>query len=233
MGRVERIRERVQGRLRARADILYRDSTTWSDGTTCQFSVLDPSRADGTLARSLRQRPDAPDMRVLEIHPDHPRPAPGSHIPWEHGVLFIERYAQESAFTATAPGVCRFVDPARTRHDLLTFATSGPLVEDPRTGNVSPSPGVPLTLPARLEATTDPQARDAVGADTATVVLFGRWGKAGEPQPWPDGVRWGSTCPLTLQGQPGTLTVRLAWPDADPVQSLIHGEPFLATWRST
>lgn len=230
MTRVSELQALAQGALMQNADLLYRHTGTWSDGAICRFSVADPNRVDTPLAHSLRDRPDAPDLRVLKVHPDDPHPAPAAYLPWQGGVLFVERYAQASDFTEAAPGICRFVDPARSRHDLLAFGVPGPLVTDPHTGNRLPGPGTTLTVPVRLEATADPQAREAVGADSATVVLFGRWGQAGEPLPWPGGVHWGSSSPLTLQGQPGTLTVRLAWPDADPVQSLIHGEPFLAIW---
>lgn len=219
-------------RLTAKAGLLCPFKEMWSDGVERDFDVKDPNRVEGVLARSLRARPDGADVRILQLLPGVTPPPPGAHIPWEQGVLFVERHAQTSSWSARTPAICRFVDPARSLSHPLTFTTAGPLVRDPRTHNMVPGPGVPLPVQARLEATADPQVREAVGADTASVVLFGRWGPAGQPQDRPEGVRWGSAAPLALQGQPGTLTVRLAWPDPDPVQTLIHGAAFVAVWSS-
>ncbi|KQR40751.1 hypothetical protein [Deinococcus sp. Leaf326] len=232
MTRREQVRDRVAGKLTSKAGLLCPFKKTWSDGVERSFDVKDPNRTEGTLARSLRARPDGPDVRILQLLPGVQPPPPGAHISWEHGVLFVERHAQTSSWSGRTPAVCRFVDPARSLSYPLTFTAAGPLVQDPKTHNMVPGAGVPLPTLARLEATADPQIREAVGADTASVVLFGRWGPAGQPQARPVGVRWGSKAPLTLQGQPGTLTVKLAWPDPDPVQTLIHGAAFIAVWSS-
>ncbi len=222
----------AQKALKQNADLVYRHDTIWSDGTGCRFSVQDPNKVDTALNRSLRTRPDAADVRVLRVHPDSPCPELAAFIPWEAGMLFVERYAQTSDFTGKPTGICRFVDPARSRTSVLVFpGRGGALVPDGR-GNLRPGPSVPITALARLEAPSDPQVRDAVGADAATTVLMGRWGAAGEPRAQPGGVSWGSQSPLVLSGQPGTLTVQLAWPDADPIQTAIHGEPFVALWRT-
>ncbi|MGY2892482.1 hypothetical protein [Deinococcus sp. UYEF24] len=232
MTRLEQYRALAQGQLKANADLLYRHEATWSDGTNCRFSVQDPNKVDGSLARSLRSRPDAPDLRVLRLPPGSVHPALAASIPWEDGVLFVEHYAQTSDFTGTTPGICRLVSPARIASYPLVVVTPGPLITVPGTGNQKPGPGVPLQLVARLEAVTDPKLVQLVGADPLTVPLFGRWGAPGQPQLRPAGVHWGSTSPLTLQGVAGTLTVRTAFPDDDPVQTAIHGEPFLAVWKA-
>ncbi|MGY2892755.1 hypothetical protein [Deinococcus sp. UYEF24] len=220
----------VQGNADLNA-VRFRHTATWSDGTTCRFGVQDPNKVDSALSRSLRSRPDAPDVRVLRVHQEDASPALAASIPWENGVLFVEHYAQTSDFTGTAPGVCRLVVPTRIASYPLVFVTPGPLITVPSTGNQKPGPGVPLQVVARLEAITDPKLVQLVGADPLTAALFGRWGAPGQPQLRPVGVYWGSTSPLTLQGVAGTLTVRTAFPDDDPVQTAIHGEPFLATWR--
>jgi hypothetical protein len=205
--------------------VRFRHSATWS-----RFSVQDVTKIDTALTRSLRSRPDAPDVRVLRLPPG-PRPAPAAFIPWEDGVLFVEHYAQTSDFTVTAPGICRFVSPARVSNYPLSFHTPGPLSPEPGTGNMRPTTGPPIEIRARLEATSDPKVLNLVGVDPLSNVLYGRWGAPGQPQPRPAGVHWGSTSPLTFQGVEGVLTVRTAFPDEDPVQTAIHGEPFLATWR--
>lgn len=121
----------------------------------------------------------------------------------------------------------------RTRAEILTFQASGTgLVQDPDTGNWLPAPGAALTVPARLHATADPRVRDMAGADAAEVVLIGRWGSLDAPQARPEGVQWGSESPLTLDGQPGTLTVKLAYPDADLHQEVQFGARFVALWRA-
>lgn len=232
MTRREQVRDRVASKLTAKAGLLTPFRETWSDGVERDFDVKDPSRTEGTLARSLRARPAGPDVRILQLLPGVVPPPPGAHIPWQYGVLFVERHAQTSSWSNRTLAVCRFVDPARSLSYPLTFTVPGPLVRDPRTHNMVAGSGVLLPVQARLEATADPQIREAVGADTASVVLFGRWGPAGQPQDRPEGVRWGSTASLALQGQPGTLTVKLAWPDPDPVQTLIHGAAFIAVWSS-
>lgn len=105
-------------------------------------------------------------------------------------------------------------------------------IEDPDTGNQVAAPGEDLAVSARLSASADPRVRDMVGADTAEVVLLGRWGTLDDPRARPAGVRWGSSSPLMLDGQPGTLTVKLAYPDSDLAQEQQFGARFVAVWRT-
>ncbi|KQR33125.1 hypothetical protein [Deinococcus sp. Leaf326] len=121
----------------------------------------------------------------------------------------------------------------RTRVSLLTFTLAGQGMTQDRHGNPIPVPGVPLPVSARLVATADPKLRDEVGADSAEVVLVGRWGTLTAPQARPPGVSWGSTSPLTLDGQPGVLSIALAYPDSDLAQEAQFGARFLARWRAT
>lgn len=148
------------------------------------------------------------------------------------------------AFTPAAPpqdpgrqGVALIVHllplQERTRTEMLTFTLPGVSVRDPRTGNPVLARGTPFEVAARLVATDDPRIRDMVGADAAEVTLLGRWGTLDAPLPRPEGVKWGSTSPLILDGQRGVLTVKLAYPDTDLFQEQQFGARFLATWRAT
>ena len=120
----------------------------------------------------------------------------------------------------------------RTRvHDLVFGVPGQGMVRDSR-GNLVPAPGGTLAVQARLSATTDPKLRDTVGADNADLVLIGRWGSLTAPTSRPDGVRWGSQSPLVIDGQPGTLTVQLAYPDEDTATEAQFGQRFLALWRT-
>ncbi|GAA3995242.1 hypothetical protein GCM10022631_01760 [Deinococcus rubellus] len=232
MNELDALRADARSELRANAELIYRHSATWSDGTTCRFSVQDPSKVDGNLARSLRSRPDAADLRILKVHQDDSRPALAARTPFDSGgVLFVERYPQQSDFLDSGLAVCRLVRPERSVAYALVFPTASGQGRDSK-GNPVVVRGDPQIIPARLEASTDPSVRESVGAAAATVVLFGRWGTAGNPLPNPPGIGWGSSSVLEMQGQVGSLVVKLAWPDADPIQSQIFGEPFIATWRA-
>lgn len=121
----------------------------------------------------------------------------------------------------------------RTRVHDLVFQVPGQGVTRPYGAlNPIPAPATPLPVQARLAATTDPKIRDSVGADAAEVVLVGRWGPLTAPTGTPDGLRWGLSAPLTLGGQPGTLTLKLAWPDEDLHREAQFGARFLAVWRT-
>lgn len=121
----------------------------------------------------------------------------------------------------------------RTRvHDLAFEVPGQGLVRERGTGNRKPAPPAPLPVQARLTGSTDPRLRETVGADNADMVLIGRWGSLTAPTAQPDGIRWGTSSPLTLNGQPGTLTVQLAYPDEDLATEAQFGQRFLATWRT-
>lgn len=122
--------------------------------------------------------------------------------------------------------------PERTRTEFLTFQVEGQLTEDPVTGNWEPGPGQPLHVPVRLSATVDPKVREMVGADVAEVAFVGRWGDLLTPLSKPPGVFWGSASPLTVDGQPGQLTLKLAYPDPDSAQELVLGSRFIALWKA-
>lgn len=89
----------------------YRHTGTWSDGTSCRFSVRDPARTDsGTrLAQRLTGTPDVLDVRLLTVHPDDEPPGEGATLPWDGGTLTLVSWGQVSDFTGQATGVCRLV----------------------------------------------------------------------------------------------------------------------------
>lgn len=120
----------------------------------------------------------------------------------------------------------------RTRVHDLAFGVPGQGMVRDSLGNLVPAPGGTLAVQARLSATTDPKLRDTVGADNADLVLIGRWGSLTAPTGRPDGVRWGSQSPLVIDGQVGTLTVQLAYPDEDTATEAQFGQRFLALWRT-
>ncbi|WP_189065347.1 hypothetical protein [Deinococcus seoulensis] len=120
----------------------------------------------------------------------------------------------------------------RTRVHDLAFSVPGTGMTRDSLGNPRPAPGGALAVQARLNATTDPKLRDTVGADNADLVLIGRWGSLTAPTSRPDGVRWGSQSPLVIDGQTGTLTVQLAYPDEDTATEAQFGQRFLALWRT-
>ncbi|MVN88285.1 hypothetical protein GO986_16185 [Deinococcus sp. HMF7620] len=123
--------------------------------------------------------------------------------------------------------------PERTRvHDLVFQVPSTGTVIQPGTGNQVPAPPTPFPIQARLSATTDPRIRDSVGADAAEVVLIGRWGSLTDPKSHPPSLRWGLKAPLSLQGQSGTLTLKLASPDEDLATEAQFGGRFLALWST-
>ncbi len=120
----------------------------------------------------------------------------------------------------------------RTRVEQLVFTLPGTGTVRDKNGNPAPAPGPKLPVPARLVASQDPRIRDMVGADTADVVLVGRWGTLEKPLLKPDGLKWGMTSPLVLDGQNGTLTLKIAYPDPDLAQEMQFGARFLAIWRA-
>ncbi|WP_295818013.1 hypothetical protein [uncultured Deinococcus sp.] len=168
------------------------------------------------------------------LQPSAPVATPGYTVTTTSGqVLVPVAVAQDPGQQGFAWVVRLAAIVDRTRVQSLTFPVPGVgLILQPGTNNRMPAPGTSLTVAARLAATTDPRVRDSVGADTADVVLVGRWGSLLDPGARPSGVRWGSRSPLSINGQPGTLTITLAYPDSDLATEQQFGERFLAVWRA-
>lgn len=183
-------------------------------------------------------RPDAPEFRSVAWFGlfDHTAPVKEARfsVIAQDGTVFTPDSPAENAGNADVAWFLRLTPIAkRTRTETLVFTLPGQGTSvDPATGNPIPVPGTPLAVQARLVVSNDPKVIERVGADEATVVLIGRWGSLEGPLPRPEGVKWGSTSPLTLDGQRGTLTVKLAYPDADLWQEQQFGQRFLATWEA-
>lgn len=91
--------------------VRFRHTDTWSDGTSCRFSVQDPSATDqGTrLAQRLTGTVEVLDVRLVKTHPADPPPGEGASLPWDGGTLTLVSWGQVSDFTGQAVGVCRLV----------------------------------------------------------------------------------------------------------------------------
>lgn len=88
---------------------------------------------------------------------------------------------------------------------------------------------VPQTvdLVVQLEATTNGQIRDQVGADANTLALEGR---CLDPVRFPDGVKPGATASLAIEGTVGTLTI-LPWYAGQHTKVVDKlGQRFAAKW---
>ncbi|UWX64193.1 hypothetical protein [Deinococcus rubellus] len=119
----------------------------------------------------------------------------------------------------------------RTRLQSLTFTLPGALVRQPGTGNMVSSSAGSLTVTARLTHSNDPHVVQLVGADSASTAIIGRWGTLEHPTLTPPGLNDGSQCPLDVDGQPGTLTIMLAWPDEDLKTEQQFGARWVGIWR--
>ncbi|WP_407572134.1 hypothetical protein [Deinococcus altitudinis] len=108
MTRLDQYRALAQSQLKANADLLYRHTATWSDGTTCRFSVQDPNK--GNDVRTAAINPDVASLRVLKIHPDDSAPEVSASTPWEGGTLTRGANSDTSDFTGQAAYACRLAD---------------------------------------------------------------------------------------------------------------------------
>ncbi|AZI45329.1 hypothetical protein EHF33_20685 (plasmid) [Deinococcus psychrotolerans] len=88
----------------------FRHSATWSDGTTCRFSVQDPAKDGRSGPQKLSTHPLEASLRRLKVHPDDVQPAPGASTPYQGGKLVRGFQTDTSDFTGQQTGVCRLVD---------------------------------------------------------------------------------------------------------------------------
>ncbi|WP_161881939.1 hypothetical protein [Deinococcus alpinitundrae] len=91
-------------------ELRFRHSATWSDGTTCRFSVQDPAKDGRSNPQRLSTSPLDASLRRLKVHPDDVMPAPGASTPYQSGLLVRGSQTDISDFTGTSTGVCRLVD---------------------------------------------------------------------------------------------------------------------------
>jgi hypothetical protein len=104
MGRLEDFQALAQGALRDNADLVYRHTATWSDGTYCRMSVerLDPAK--------LATSPMTASLLKVRMHPDDPRPAPGSTTTYLGFMLSLGALSDPSDFTRQTSSVARVID---------------------------------------------------------------------------------------------------------------------------
>ncbi len=106
-GRLPGIRDLTRAALIDNADLIYRHSGTWSDGTVCRFSVQDPSKVQSSFALSLRQQPESLLLRIVKVHPEDVRPAKGASIDWQGYPLTLVAWSDASDFTGQRLGTGR------------------------------------------------------------------------------------------------------------------------------
>jgi hypothetical protein len=108
----------------------------------------------------------------------------------------------------------------------------GTLTTSPTTGNPVLTGQQPLVVTVRLEKITEPTLALSVGADETSVALLGRFGSHAAPLQRPSGVHYRSKAALVLDGRPGSLELRQAFPAQSEGDEAVFGERFLALWRS-
>ena len=112
MGLLDELRAEARGVLvdPELSEVLFRHKQAWSDGTTCRFSVQDPSKTSSgsQLAQRLTGLPDVLDVRLIRVHPDDARPGTLATLPWDGGTLSLVEWSQKSDFTDQAIGIGRF-----------------------------------------------------------------------------------------------------------------------------
>ncbi|GAA4002356.1 hypothetical protein GCM10022631_11310 [Deinococcus rubellus] len=111
---LDALRAEARGELRANADVLYRHSATWSDGTFCRFSVQDPARDGRSGPQKLSTSPLDASLRRLKVHLDDIMPSVGASAEYPPdaptGVLVRDSQTDTSDFTGLSTGVCRLID---------------------------------------------------------------------------------------------------------------------------
>jgi len=109
LGKIQAAVGKVQGNQELN-EVRFRHTGTWSDGTTCRFSVQDPN-PHGRWS-TPRAAPDRharrADVRVLRVHPQDLPPGEGAALAWDGGTVTLVSWSQVSDFTGQAVGVCRF-----------------------------------------------------------------------------------------------------------------------------
>lgn len=110
--RLPAIRERVRGRLRDNADLIYRHALVFALGPhtwAARCSVKDPQalKPDALAllqATATDQGVAYRDLRQIRVHPDDTEPYPGASTPWDDGTLEVLEWSQASDFTGRRTG---------------------------------------------------------------------------------------------------------------------------------
>ena len=106
-GRLPGLRELATAALTDNSDLIYRHRDTWSDGTTCRFSVQDPSKVQTGFALTLRQQPESLLLRIVKVHPEDARPAKGASVDYQGYPLVLVAWSDASNFTGQRLGTGR------------------------------------------------------------------------------------------------------------------------------
>ncbi|MBZ9713754.1 hypothetical protein [Deinococcus multiflagellatus] len=120
MSRLEDIRARVQGRLRAKADLMYPETLTfrlgpheWKD-VRCSVvdkQLLKPDALARLQAVATDQRLSVLQLRVVDVHPDDTVPFPGASTPFQGGTLEILEWSDPDPYTGLRVGTAVKRDP--------------------------------------------------------------------------------------------------------------------------
>ncbi|WP_412027916.1 hypothetical protein [Deinococcus yunweiensis] len=102
--------EQFQAVKRQNAPFFFPESAVWSDGVTRRFKVTDPNRAGIPSALGLSTQPIPASLRLLKVHPDDARPAPGASCQRPDGLLVLGMWTDEGQLSGGRTGVCRLVD---------------------------------------------------------------------------------------------------------------------------
>ncbi|WP_019584679.1 hypothetical protein [Deinococcus apachensis] len=105
----------------------FRHFGTWSDGTSCHFRVKDLDSNPQARAGRRVTDPALASLRALLVHPEDPRPATGSALPWQGGLLVVGPWGEPSDFTGQRVATCVQVVPGLipTPELLLAVGATG------------------------------------------------------------------------------------------------------------
>ena len=88
---------------------------------------------------------------------------------------------------------------------IIPMPSSGALVADPITGNLAPSPGLPIVCAVRLMESRDPRVREMLGVDDHVTVFDIKWNPLNALEF--DAIPYGTRLVLEYAGRTGTLTL--------------------------
>ena len=103
LSQVQAAVQKVQGNSDLN-ELRFRHTATWSDGTSCRFSVerLDPLK--------LAREPMTASLLKVRVHVLDTKPAPGSTALYEGYTLSLGQWSDPSDFTGQSFSVARVID---------------------------------------------------------------------------------------------------------------------------
>lgn len=133
MNRLPNLQALARRTLTANADLIYRKTGVWSDGTSCRFSLQDPNKGEGGRGLvKVQTNPMTASLRLLRVHPADRRPVLGATLSTPDGLVVLGVWGDTADITLQGAGVCRLVS-ARTY---------------PVQASVGVSPGISLRIEA-------------------------------------------------------------------------------------